>query len=43
MNLPIAIWMLRSFLAEVPIEMLEAAEVDGPGWHAPSRTSSPRS
>lgn len=31
MNLPIAIWMLRSFLAEVPKEMLEAAEVDGAG------------
>jgi len=31
MNLPIAIWMLRSFLAEVPVEMLEAAEVDGAG------------
>jgi sorbitol/mannitol transport system permease protein len=31
MNLPIAIWMLRSFLAEVPSEMLEAAEVDGAG------------
>ncbi len=31
MNLPIAIWMLRSFLAEVPIEMLEAAQVDGAG------------
>src|SRR5689334_1644850 len=29
MNLPIAIWMLRSFLAEVPVEMLEAASVDG--------------
>ncbi|MEO6996950.1 MAG: carbohydrate ABC transporter permease [Terracoccus sp.] len=29
MNLPIAIWMLRSFLAEVPIEMLEAAQIDG--------------
>jgi polyol transport system permease protein len=29
MNLPIAVWMLRSFLAEVPIEMLEAAAVDG--------------
>ena len=29
MNLPIAVWMLRSFLAEVPVEMLEAAEVDG--------------
>ncbi|MFG6278881.1 carbohydrate ABC transporter permease [Microbacterium sp. 5K110] len=29
MNLPIAVWMLRSFLAEVPIEILEAAELDG--------------
>lgn len=29
MNLPIAVWMLRSFLAEVPVEMLEAALVDG--------------
>ncbi len=31
MNLPIAVWMLRSFLAEVPVEMLEAAQVDGAG------------
>ena len=31
MNLPIAIWMLRSFLAEVPVERLEAAQVDGAG------------
>jgi sorbitol/mannitol transport system permease protein len=31
MNLPIAVWMMRSFLAEVPIEMLEAAQVDGAG------------
>lgn len=31
MNLPIAVWMLRSFLAEVPTEMLEAAQVDGAG------------
>jgi sorbitol/mannitol transport system permease protein len=29
MNLPIAIWMMRSFLAEVPVEMLEAAAMDG--------------
>lgn len=29
MNLPIAVWMLRSFLSEVPIEILEAAELDG--------------
>lgn len=31
MNLPIALWMMRSFLAEVPREILEAAEVDGAG------------
>ncbi|ASW54865.1 carbohydrate ABC transporter permease [Plantactinospora sp. KBS50] len=31
MNLPIAVWMLRSFLAEVPVEMLEAAAMDGAG------------
>ena len=31
MNLPIAVWMLRSFMAEVPVEVLEAAEVDGAG------------
>jgi len=31
MNLPIAVWMMRSFLAEVPIEILEAAQVDGAG------------
>ena len=24
MNLPIAVWMMRSFLAEVPVEILEA-------------------
>ncbi|WP_151525321.1 carbohydrate ABC transporter permease [Serinicoccus kebangsaanensis] len=29
MNMPIAVWMLQSFLAEVPVEMLEAAQVDG--------------
>jgi sorbitol/mannitol transport system permease protein len=29
MNLPIAVWMMRSFLAEVPTEMLEAAAMDG--------------
>jgi len=29
MNLPIAVWMMRSFLAEVPVEMLEAASMDG--------------
>ncbi len=31
MNLPIAVWMLRSFLAEVPVEILEAAALDGAG------------
>ncbi|SDQ21029.1 carbohydrate ABC transporter permease [Quadrisphaera sp. DSM 44207] len=31
MNLPIALWMMRSFLAEVPTEMLEAAALDGAG------------
>jgi sorbitol/mannitol transport system permease protein len=29
MNLPIAVWMLRSFFLEVPVEVLEAARVDG--------------
>ncbi|WP_281689699.1 carbohydrate ABC transporter permease [Pseudonocardia thermophila] len=29
MNLPIAVWMMRSFLAEVPGEVLEAAALDG--------------
>jgi sorbitol/mannitol transport system permease protein len=38
MNLPIAVWMMRSFLAEVPREIIEAASVDGAGllrviWH----------
>lgn len=31
MNLPIAVWMLRSFLLEVPAEIIEAAQVDGAG------------
>lgn len=31
MNLPIAVWMMRSFFLEVPTEMLEAARVDGAG------------
>jgi sorbitol/mannitol transport system permease protein len=29
MNLPIAVWMIRSFLLEVPREVLEAARLDG--------------
>jgi polyol transport system permease protein len=28
-NLPLAIWMLRSFFMEVPRELIEAAEIDG--------------
>jgi sorbitol/mannitol transport system permease protein len=31
MNLPIAVWMMRSFLVEVPKELLEAASMDGAG------------
>jgi sorbitol/mannitol transport system permease protein len=31
MNLPIAVWMMRSFLGEVPVAILEAASVDGAG------------
>ncbi|MEO3754466.1 carbohydrate ABC transporter permease [Streptomyces sp. B6B3] len=29
MNLPIAVWMLQSFLAEVPVSVIEAAHLDG--------------
>jgi sorbitol/mannitol transport system permease protein len=29
MNLPIAVWMIRSFLLELPREVLEASRVDG--------------
>lgn len=31
-NLPIAVWMLRSFLMEVPKEIIEAAQLDGAGF-----------
>ncbi|MCW2641891.1 MAG: binding-protein-dependent transport system inner rane component [Dactylosporangium sp.] len=31
MNLPLAVWMMRSFLLEVPKEIIEAASVDGAG------------
>ena len=31
MNLPIAVWMMRSFFLEVPFEIVEAARVDGAG------------
>ncbi|WP_437773557.1 carbohydrate ABC transporter permease [Arthrobacter sp. KNU40] len=29
MNLPLAIWMIRSFMQEIPSEIMEAAAVDG--------------
>lgn len=29
LNLPLAVWMLRSFFQEVPSELVEAAEIDG--------------
>lgn len=29
MNLPIAVWMMRSFLAEIPVSLVEAASIDG--------------
>jgi len=38
MNLPIAVWMMRSFLAEVPVEILEAASMDGAGLLMQFRT-----
>ena len=31
MNLPLAVWMIRSFMLEVPKELLEAARLDGAG------------
>jgi sorbitol/mannitol transport system permease protein len=38
MNLPLALWMMRSFLGEIPREILEAAEVDGAGLLTTLRT-----
>nr|WP_240965638.1 carbohydrate ABC transporter permease [Streptomyces zingiberis] len=29
MNLPIAVWMMHSFLSEVPVALIEAAQLDG--------------
>ncbi len=29
MNLPIAVWMMQSFLSDVPVSIIEAAQVDG--------------
>lgn len=31
MNLPIAVWMMRSFFSEVPLEIVEAGQIDGAG------------
>lgn len=31
MNLPIAVWMMRSFLADIPPALFEAASIDGAG------------
>ena len=30
-NLPLAVWMIRSFLLEIPKEVIEAARIDGAG------------
>lgn len=32
-NLPLAIWMMRSFFAEVPRAVVEAAQIDGAGYN----------
>ncbi len=32
MNLPLVIWMMRSFFAEVPRELMEASNLDGAGF-----------
>ena len=37
MNLPLAVWMLRSFFQEIPRELIEAAEIDGAGLRGPAR------
>ena len=29
MNLPIAVWMMQSFLSEIPVAVIEAAQIDG--------------
>jgi sorbitol/mannitol transport system permease protein len=31
-NLPLAVWMMRSFFAEVPIAVVEAAQIDGASY-----------
>ncbi|SAK57530.1 carbohydrate ABC transporter permease [Caballeronia ptereochthonis] len=32
MNLPLAIWMIRSFMNEIPVEVFDAVRVDGAGF-----------
>jgi sorbitol/mannitol transport system permease protein len=29
MNLPIAVWMMQSFLSDIPVSIIEAAQMDG--------------
>ncbi|MEU2157145.1 carbohydrate ABC transporter permease [Streptomyces sp. NPDC019396] len=29
MNLPVAVWMMQSFLGDIPVSIIEAAQVDG--------------
>jgi sorbitol/mannitol transport system permease protein len=31
-NLPLAVWMMRSFFAEVPVAVVEAAQIDGASY-----------
>ncbi len=31
-NLPLAVWMMRSFFAEVPLAVVEAAQIDGASY-----------
>lgn len=38
MNLPLAVWMMRSFFQEVPAEVLEAAQMDGASLMTTMRT-----
>ncbi|WJL97001.1 carbohydrate ABC transporter permease [Microbacterium sp. ET2] len=33
MNLPLAVWLIRSFMVEIPKEILEAARVDGANFY----------
>ena len=33
LTIPMSIWLLKSFIDEVPVELEEAAAVDGAGWY----------